>query len=192
MRWLLPIVVLSWVATAAAHEPPTHEHALVQFRPDATEVLYELSFPKGPEAARWRIRGDLNHNGLLTPAEWKGLAQLLGATVAQGLVVRFEQVRMTLEVVDAKISPEDAGDGYEGRFRALVRLRTRALPAGARPVEIAVTPVVDRRRSVVLRLEAEGAIESLLGGRPAGKGASVKLSAGESLTARVDVQAPKP
>lgn len=158
-------------ALARAHDEQVHERAVLQFRPDGTGVLYELNFPPGAAAARWRLLFDLDRNGRLSASEYGRLAKGIANAVADAMVLTLERSRVPLRVVDAKVTPSPAPDGFSGKLAAIVLLEARALPPGLRRVELALTPVVDRERSAAVRLEPDHArIESLIGGRPGGSG----------------------
>jgi len=166
---------------------------VLQFRPDATEIFYEAAFPSGPDAARWRLRFDADHDGHLSEHEYDLMAEGLGAAIRGHLTLRLEGGELPLKVLDARVTAT-SGAAIDGRFAAAVLFGTRELPPGLRKVELTVDPVADRSRPALVRVETENARVQSIAGGGGGSDASgvpvVLLRRGERCTLLVDVATP--
>lgn len=191
-RASLGLLALLVSGPASAHEQASAEKALLQLRAEQTQLLLELSFPEAPEAARWRIRADLDRNGRLTPDEYGLLARSLAVEASRRIRFRIDGAEFPWKVRDAKVTNGGDGDGLSGRLQALVFLEAREVPPGVRKVEVSVEPMVRRDRAVELAIESPvGPLRSLTGGRPIpGRAEAVGLAPKERCTFVVDVAKP--
>ena len=180
---------------AAAHEKRPDERAIVQFRVDATEVLYEVRIPVALQAAKWRLVGDTDRNGVLSDRELATLAQTMAKEAARLMTLELDGNRLPFEVRDAKLQDVPTVDRLTGRLALIALLGTRPLPPGVRKVSLVGRPFVRGGSPVVFRIETDEAfakVTSLVGGGavPLEDGApAVKLRAGERATLLVDVAA---
>ena len=188
-RAVLAALVLTGAA-ARAHEQTPSDRAIVQFRAEATEILYEAAFPAGPDAARWRLKYDLDHDGRLSDWEQGRLAEGLALAVRARVRLKLEGAAQELRVLDAKVT-DVSGAGAQAPLAALALLGTREMPPGLRKIELSIEPLVDRSRPVLVRVETGAAkLRSLVGG---GGGTAeggvpvVLLRRGETCTMVLDV-----
>ncbi len=163
-RWALAICIAASLP-ADAHQGVPQEHAILQLRPDTTEILYEMSFPAGAAAARWRLLFDEDRNGRLSATEYEHLAGGLAEALRSKIALKLEGNRIPLRVIDAKVTSTDAADGLSGPLAALVWLGTREIPPGTRKVDLEVTPLIDPMEPALIRLElGEAKLDSIQGG----------------------------
>ena len=171
------------------------ESAILQVRPDSTQILYEVLIPEGVAAVRWHLIYDRDHNGRLSEDEYNSMAQGIARTIRDNLKLKLEGNDIPVEVVDAKIQAAYANDGLSGKISALVILQAREIPPGLRKLEIEMTPLVDAGKPAIFRLEpVEASIESIAGAiqlRFEDGTLGVKLQAGTHCVILIDVPVPK-
>ena len=149
---------------ASAHKQVASERGILQFRADSTELLYEISFPPGPEAAHWRLLYDRDHNGRLSAEEYGLLARGMAEALKTRVKLFLEGNELPLRVIDAKVSATEASNPLTGKLQALVWLGAREMPPGLRKVEVEVKPIIDPAEPVLIRLEPDrSTIDSIVG-----------------------------
>ena len=164
MRGVIAAAVLLVARLSSAHESRQNEHGLLQFRPDGTSLLYEVTFPEGPVSARWFWTADLNRNGRLEEAEFGQLAASIAQELSRRVQLTLEGNRLPWRVSDAKVRASSTKP--DGKLAAIVLLETREMPAGRRKIELRADPLVRSTAPAAIAFESVvGDFVEVVGGR---------------------------
>lgn len=153
----LVLLTLLAAAPAAAHTGGENHRAIVSVDPDGVRALLIMQVPAGRRASGLLSRFDLDHDGDLDALEGQLLANLLGAEIVGGWVLKVGRTASAPRSVDARATVSDTGglllalmlEYPPARPGERVRVRVLDTPAGRFPV---------KARPVVVEIQAPGGV----------------------------------